>query len=224
MEKVYAEIIDVAKKYHVAKVILFGSRARGDYRRNSDIDIAVFFLKGYLEKERAAFMLDISEELPTLYEINVVFVNNETDERLLKNIHDDGVTLFMRESKLDNYVKAVKRVNEAKGIYLGSQDDLHRDGLIQRFEFTFELAWKTLKEYLESEGYIEAKTPKSVLKTAFSLDLINGEEWNDMLADRIQAAQIYDESVAASICGRITATYAELFDKLADKLSDVINK
>ena len=70
---------------------------------------------------------------------------------------------------------------------------LEKEGLIQRFEYTFELAWKTLKDYLEAQE-VTAKFPREVIKVAFHYDLIqDGEVWMDMLEKRNLLAHTYDE-------------------------------
>lgn len=70
---------------------------------------------------------------------------------------------------------------------------LEKEGLIQRFEYTFELAWKTLKDYLESEE-LSVNFPKEVIKTAFQYGIIeDGEIWMDMLEKCNLLAHTYDE-------------------------------
>jgi len=70
---------------------------------------------------------------------------------------------------------------------------LEKEGLIQRFEYTFELAWKTLKDYLESQEVI-ANFPREVIKSAFHYGLIkNGEVWMDMLEQRNFMTHTYNE-------------------------------
>lgn len=80
----------IGNKYNIKKIILFGSRARGDNRNNSDIDIAVY-LKS--EKDKGAIYDEIND-IETLYKIDIVFVNKSTDIELLKNIDRDGVILY----------------------------------------------------------------------------------------------------------------------------------
>lgn len=87
-------------------------------------------------------------------------------------------------------------------------DDLQRDGLIKRFEFTFELAWKTLKDLFHDEGLIGMNSPKTILREAFSSGLINDQDlWLLMLDDRNSTTHIYEESLAMDICERIIRTY-----------------
>ncbi|MBD2847793.1 nucleotidyltransferase substrate binding protein [Paenibacillus sp. IB182496] len=70
-------------------------------------------------------------------------------------------------------------------------------GLIQCFEYTFELGWKTLKDYLESEGF-DVKTPRSTIQTAFQAEFIpDGHVWIDMLEKRNLMAHTYNERFAA---------------------------
>ncbi len=84
--------------------------------------------------------------------------------------------------------EAVKKLDE--GIK-EAKDELDRDGVIQRFEFTFELLWKTLKLFLDGEGII-TKSPKEALKETFRYGLIKDENlFLDMLEDRNQTSHIY---------------------------------
>ena len=72
-------------------------------------------------------------------------------------------------------------------------DELQAAGLIQSFEFTFELAWKTLKDYLELKGF-PLQYPRDVIKQAFQTHLIqNGELWLEMLEKRNELTHTYDE-------------------------------
>lgn len=86
------------------------------------------------------------------------------------------------------------------------------DATIQRFEFTFELFWKTLKKFLLKEG-VEAKTPRETLQTAYQLEWINDESiWLTMLNDRNETSHIYDEAMAKRIYKNI-AGYLPLLKK-----------
>jgi len=79
------------------------------------------------------------------------------------------------KAKLQNFTNAILRLKEGISKY-DEKDDLYRDGLIQRFEFTFELAWKTLKAVFEDEGLVGLNSPKLVLREAFSSGLIEDDE------------------------------------------------
>ena len=120
--------------------------------------------------------------------------------------------------KFQNYEKAITRLNE--GIeQFDKTDTLQRDGLIQRFEFTFELAWKTLKAIFEDEGLIGLNSPKTVLREAFSSDLIHDEDkWLSMLNDRNSSTHIYSEELAIEICNNITSKYIKAFEALMEQI------
>lgn len=97
------------------------------------------------------------------------------------------------KQRFENFEKAFLQLSEAMDKY-EHLDDLSKEGLIQRFEYTFELAWKTLKDYLESQGII-AQSPREALKQGFHLNLLdNGEAWIDMLEKRNLLAHTYDQT------------------------------
>ena len=74
--------------------------------------------------------------------------------------------------------------------------DLEKQGLIQSFEYTFELAWKTLKDYLEANS-VDAQFPRDVIKKGFQYTILDdGDIWIDMLEKRNLMAHTYDETNA----------------------------
>ena len=87
-EQVIEEICALARKYGVEKVILFGSRARGDYQRASDIDLAV------LGGDIMRFALDVDEETSTLLEFDVIDLSLPLQERFLDSIKEEGIVLY----------------------------------------------------------------------------------------------------------------------------------
>ncbi len=96
---------------------------------------------------------------------------------------------------------------------------LEKDGVIRRFEFTFELAWKTLQDKLYHEGYADIKGPKPVIKQAFHDGIIkDGQGWIDMLSDRNNSTHMYDESAARHIFDRIQTIYFNLLKELQLKM------
>ena len=86
--KVIDEIISFAEKYNICQVILFGSRARGDFKRTSDIDIAVS--GGDFER----FALDVDEETSTRLEFDIVDLDREMQEALRESIQKEGRILY----------------------------------------------------------------------------------------------------------------------------------
>lgn len=112
--------------------------------------------------------------------------------------------------KIENYLHALAQLEQAVAIYQNSrQDALYRDGLIQRFEFTVELAWKSIKEYLEDQGStVPISTPRAVLKDAFAAGMIqDGESWNKIITARNITSHVYDEATAIGVADDIANLY-----------------
>lgn len=85
---VIEEITTLAIKYKITKVILFGSRARGDFHRASDIDLAV---EG---GDLTGFTLDVKDTTSTLLDFDIVDMNNDIDEKLKKSIRTEGMMIY----------------------------------------------------------------------------------------------------------------------------------
>ena len=218
MENLYQKIASIGRSFHADRVVLFGSRARGDNRPRSDIDLAVY---GVPLSDLPAFRAQL-DELPTLLEFDLVFVTEQTDPKLLANIERDGVILMDKlQEKYGKLIQASQRLDEAMADYDRVHLDSVRDGVIQRFEFCAELAWKTLREYLLDQGYAEINSPKAVLKQAFSDGFLDHEEgWLHLLDARNQTSHIYDEATATTVVESIRTTYSPLIKDLIQKLAD----
>jgi nucleotidyltransferase substrate binding protein (TIGR01987 family) len=120
-----------------------------------------------------------------------------------------------------DFKKALVRMKEALGEDL-SKGSIIVDGTIQRFEFTFELAWKLTKAILNYNG-IEAETPRVVIKEAFSAKLIgDGQAWIDMLEDRNKTSHIYDEKQALKIYRKIKDDHARLLETFDKDIAKII--
>ena len=110
--------------------------------------------------------------------------------------------MLKTQVKFDKFQKALTAL---EAIYLKpvQEDRANIDATIQRFEFTFELAWKFLKEYFFGQG-LELNYPKEVIKEAFAVRLIDDEDiWLGMLKDRNMTSHTYDEVLAGEIYARI---------------------
>ncbi len=92
MDSVMEQIKEIAMKYKVEKILLFGSRGRGDHSLVSDYDIAVFE-KELSPLDKACFCADI-EEIDTLKKVDIVFVHESFTDELMENIKRDGVTIY----------------------------------------------------------------------------------------------------------------------------------
>ena len=115
--------------------------------------------------------------------------------------------------KYRQLVDAVARLREALSDYDKTALESVRDGVIQRFEFCTELAWKTMREYLIDQGYTELNSPKATIRQAFAFGLISDESgWLSLLEDRNLTSHIYNEATATEIFGHISQKYLALFD------------
>jgi len=98
--------------------------------------------------------------------------------------------------------------------------DLEREGLIQRFEYTYELAWKTLRDYLEDSGVVVSPvTPRNVIKEAFAAKILtDGQTWIDMMLDRNRLAHTYDFHTFTSVLEAVVKRYFPAFDAVHEWL------
>lgn len=125
------------------------------------------------------------------------------------------------EIKLNNFKKTLQRLEEAAAeLYIDKDNDIVRDAVIQRFEFTYELAWKTTKEYLEYIGIMDKNSPKAVVKEAYAQKLISNEQnWLTMIKDRNMTSHLYKEEMAKEIATRIIDYYINEFEKLIESIN-----
>lgn len=105
-----------------------------------------------------------------------------------------------------------------KALSKSSISELERAGLIKIYELTFDLAWKTLKDYLEDKA-IQAKYPRDTIKEAFSYELIeDGELWLEMLGNRNLMVHAYDEARAKLAQQLISDKYFQALKQVIEKL------
>lgn len=96
--------------------------------------------------------------------------------------------------------------------------DLEVQGLIQAFEFTHELAWKTLKDYLEDQGDSGIHGSRDATRKAFAVGLIeDGELWMEMIQSRNRSSHTYNEKIADEIARAVTGSYFAAFEKFEER-------
>lgn len=122
------------------------------------------------------------------------------------------------EQRFSNYRKALSQLK--KFIDKGEElSDLEKQGLVKAFEYTYELAWTTLKDFLEFSGQRDIYGSRDVTRKAFELGLIeDGEGWMDMLQSRNLTSHTYNEEVAEEICQAVFDVYFSLFRRLDERL------
>lgn len=124
------------------------------------------------------------------------------------------------EQRFVNFNRAFTKLNAA--IQLSDRESLSElevEGLIQRFEYTYELSWKTLQDLIKIKGYIGISGPGAVLSQAFELGLIdNPEGWRRLKKSRELTSHTYDSETAKEIFEDIKSEYVNLFKFLQIKL------
>ncbi|MDO5664753.1 MAG: HI0074 family nucleotidyltransferase substrate-binding subunit [Bacteroidia bacterium] len=116
-----------------------------------------------------------------------------------------------------SYAKALSKILEVveSGRTMSDLSDLEKEGLVQRFEYAFELAWKTLQDLLIYRGYEITPGPNYVLRKSFEDGLITDHDgWRKMAKARNITTHTYDEEDAAEIVQNIYDNYAGLFKEL----------
>jgi nucleotidyltransferase substrate binding protein (TIGR01987 family) len=117
------------------------------------------------------------------------------------------------QQRFVNFEKAFKQLENAINRF-DNLDDLSKEGLVQRFEYTFELAKNTIKDFIESKGETD-KYPRDIIKKAFQLQIIeNGETWIEMLEKRNIMSHTYNETTFLEIVTTIKDKYFAEIEKL----------
>lgn len=120
------------------------------------------------------------------------------------------------KQRFQNFDRAVVLLREPLKRGIDTLSALEKEGTIQRFEFALELAWKTLKDYLEHEGtVIEPVTPRTVIKEAFAAKILgDGQVWIDMLDHRNVLSHTYDSATFEKAVQAIDKRYSVAIDAL----------
>ncbi|MDQ7060742.1 MAG: HI0074 family nucleotidyltransferase substrate-binding subunit [Sulfurimonas sp.] len=193
------EIKSIILKYaNPTRIYLYGSQANGTAKEGSDIDIAYDdenFTQSYLIDE------DINN-IKTLVKIDVQNISKAGD-RFKNRVKSTGKVLFSSTKKLraedglynfsnalDRYINVCQRENDFKS---DGFEDVYLDLVVKRFEFTYEMSWKSLKRYLEFLG-LEVKNPRMTFKEGYTQGILKDEEiWLDMIEQRNISSHICDE-------------------------------
>jgi len=128
--------------------------------------------------------------------------------------------------RLDSFTHALAQLERAVGLASSRNlSELEQQGLIQAFEFTHELAWKTLKDFFEVKGNQGIYGSKDAVREAFKVGLIeDGETWMRMIASRNASSHTYNQKPADSIASDVVQSYAPQFRALLGKLEELANE
>jgi nucleotidyltransferase substrate binding protein (TIGR01987 family) len=123
------------------------------------------------------------------------------------------------KQRYQNYLKALSQLTSALLVHDETAESLIKDGILQRFEFTHELSWKVMKDYLQYEGHQGITGSRSASRLAFSLGLIvDGQVWMDMIESRNRTVHTYDERVLEQEFAKVQKHYEKAFQQFAEKM------
>jgi nucleotidyltransferase substrate binding protein (TIGR01987 family) len=124
------------------------------------------------------------------------------------------------KQRFHNFKKAFAQLESAVELMRERElSNLEKQGVIQAFEFSYELAWNCLRDYLTWQGISNIVGSRDTIREAFSKDLIrDGETWMMMLLDRNRTSHTYNENVAEEILRNIETTYIDSLKDLSSTL------
>lgn len=131
--------------------------------------------------------------------------------------------------RLANYNRALERLSTAARIvstekeFSGDVDDLLKDGLVQRFEYTQELAWKVMKDYEEYQGYTDIQGSRDAIRKAYSMGLVSEQAWMRTIASRNLTSHCYDEAEFNQVLDEIINDYLPIFMAFCEKMKSLKN-
>lgn len=137
------------------------------------------------------------------------------------------------EQRFSNFRKALYKLSLAIGIlkpiidnskvndYMSDIDELQIEGLIQRFEYTHELAWNVMSDYAKHQGYQDIKGSRDAIRYGLKNGLIDDARWMDTINDRNRTSHTYNEETAREIVIDIIEIYQSLFNKFESTMEEL---
>ncbi len=127
------------------------------------------------------------------------------------------------KQRFSNYEKALHQLTGAIENNDADPIDIIKEGIIQRFEFTHELAWKVMKDFLQYEGFQNITGSRSATKEAFNKGLIeDGQVWMDMIESRNNTVHTYDENILKEEFNKIVNIYFAYFCRFNSKMKTLL--
>lgn len=123
--------------------------------------------------------------------------------------------------RFENFCEALKTIEEAEPRF-DNLSTLEQDGLIQRFEYTFELAWKVMQDYLVYVGYKELTGPRNVIKQMGRDDLIDPNQWEEMIGTRNELTHKYSEEQSRLNLNKIINDHFPVLQQFRQTIEDIL--
>ncbi|TDE12501.1 nucleotidyltransferase substrate binding protein [Dyadobacter psychrotolerans] len=125
------------------------------------------------------------------------------------------------KQRFSNYSKALSQLK--KFIDKGDLNEMEQQGLIQAFEYTYELAWNVMKDFLQEQGNQDIYGSKSAIMESFKLGLIeDGDGWMELFKDRNRSSHTYNEDTASEIVQHIFSLSYPLFVIFKNKMDSLL--
>jgi nucleotidyltransferase substrate binding protein (TIGR01987 family) len=127
------------------------------------------------------------------------------------------------QQRLQNYISALKQLIEAvQTAKLRQLSNLEKQGMIQAFEFTHELAWNVMKDYFQFQGQSNITGSRDASREAFKMGLVSdGDTWMEMIKSRNQTSHTYNQSTADDICQKTIDLYLPRFEEFRSKMESL---
>jgi nucleotidyltransferase substrate binding protein (TIGR01987 family) len=126
------------------------------------------------------------------------------------------------EQRFANFRKALSQLK--KFVDKGDLSELEEQGAIQAFEYTYELAWNVMKDFLEYQGQTDIYGSRDAIRKSYQLGLIeDGERWMDAYMSRTKTAHTYNEQTAREVVEAILNSYYPLFHALEKKMKTLLS-
>lgn len=127
------------------------------------------------------------------------------------------------KQRFSNYRKALGQLQ--KFIDKGDLSELEKQGIIKAFEYTYELAWNTMKDFLLYRGQSDIYGSRDAIRKAFTAGLVSdGDGWMDMLQSRNKTSHTYNEETVEEITAAVTTRYYPLFKQFEKKLEGLLHE
>lgn len=218
----------ILKHASPTRIYLFGSRVTGEAKPESDYDFA--FDAPDADSAALQTIRDDLEQLHTLYRIDVANIA-KADLRFANRVRDTGIVIYSatKELRAQDGLMYFERALERFRIVVAERDrwvaegngDIVLDVAVKRFEFTYEMAWKALKRFLDYLG-IDARAPRPVFKEAYAQRLLFDEQvWLDMIEMRNLSSHVYDEQEVSRILSELER-YLAAFNSLLKQLRQTL--
>ncbi len=127
------------------------------------------------------------------------------------------------KQRFSNFEKAFLQLKQAVEDYDSNVEAIIKEGIIQRFEFTHELAWKVMKDFLEYKGYQNINGSRSATRGAFNIDLLKeGQVWMDMIDSRNKTVHTYHKNILEQEYQKIVKAYFFCFSEFYGKMKTLL--